>query len=308
MFKRIALAALSATMGPVVIISVMGSRLEAQIAPPAADAPTFEAASIRPAADTGRRGGRGTPGRFQGINLPARQLIRQAYDVHDSQIIGGPDWLASEGFDINATTGDKPPDQMRFMMQSLLRDRFTLTFHTEKRELPIYALVVARSDGKLGSGLKRIPDGECPAPGARRGAPPAGAPPAAPPPFDPNNPQPQCGGIIFGPGRLLAHGVGLDQLARSIGGLPAITAFNRIVVNETKREGQYDFDFKWTNEFGPRGGPPPGGAPPAGPTPAPGDEPSLVTALQEQLGLKLDPRRATVDVLVIDSAEKPTEN
>ena len=154
MFKRIALAALSATMGPVVIIAVMGLRLEAQIAPPAANSPTFEAASIKPAADTGRRGGRGTPGRFQGFNLPARQLIRQAYDVHDAQIVGGPDWLASDGFDINATTGDKPPDQMRFMMQSLLRDRFKLTFHSEKRELPIYALVVARSDGKTRLGTE----------------------------------------------------------------------------------------------------------------------------------------------------------
>jgi hypothetical protein len=111
-------------------------------------------------------------------------------------------------------------------------------------------------------------------------------------------------------GRLLAHGVGIDQLARSIGGLPAITAFNRIVVNETKLEGQYDFDFRWTNEFGPRGGPlravP--APPPAGPGAAPGDEPTLVTALQEQLGLKLDPRRSTVDVLVIDSVEKPGED
>jgi len=303
--KRIALATFSATMGPVVIIVVMGLRLEAQITPPASDAPTFEAASVRPAADTGRRGGRGTPGRFQGINLPARQLIRQAYDIHDAQIVGGPDWLASDGFDINATTGDKPPDQMRFMMQSLLRDRFKLTFHTEKRELPIYALVVARSDGKIGSGLKRIPDGECPPPGARRGAPPAGGPPAAsPPPIDPNSPQPPCGGMIFGPGRLVAHGVPIDQLARSIGALPAITSFNRIVVNDTKLEGQYDFDFKFANEFAGRGGPPVG----ATPAPAPGDEPTMVTALQEQLGLKLDARRATVDVLVVDSVEKPAEN
>ena len=305
MLKRIALATFSATMGPVVIIVVMGLRLEAQITPPASDAPTFEAASVRPAADTGRRGGRGTPGRFQGINLPARQLIRQAYDIHDAQIVGGPDWLASDGFDINATTGDKPPDQMRFMMQSLLRDRFKLTFHTEKRELPIYALVVARSDGKIGSGLKRIPDGECPPPGARRGAPPAGGPPAAsPPPIDPNSPQPPCGGMIFGPGRLVAHGVPIDQLARSIGALPAITSFNRIVVNDTKLEGQYDFDFKFANEFAGRGGPPVG----ATPAPAPGDAPTMVTALQEQLGLKLDARRATVDVLVVDSVEKPAEN
>ena len=143
---------------------------------------------------------------------------------------------------------------MRFMMQTLLRDRFKLAFHTEKRELPIYALVVARSDGRLGAGLRRIPDGECPPPGARRGAPPAGGPPAVPPsPFDPNA-KAACGSIIFGPGRLLAHGVPIDMLARSIGGLPAITAFNRIVVNETGLEGQYNFDFRWTNEFAGRGG------------------------------------------------------
>jgi uncharacterized protein (TIGR03435 family) len=298
-FRRIALAAgaVASTVGPLV--------LSAQIVAPAADAPTFEVVSVRPAADTGRRGGRGGPGRFNGVNLPVRTLIRQAYDIHESQIIGGPDWVESQGFDINATTGDTPPDQRRFMMQTLLRDRFKLTFHSEKRELPTYALVVARSDGRLGSGLKRIPDGECPPPGARLGAPPAGAPPSAlPSPLDPGAQAP-CGSMVFGPGRLLAHGVPIDMLAQSIGNLPAITAFNRIVVNETKLEGLYDFDFKWTNEFAARGGPPAAGPPPA---PAPGDEPTLVTALQEQLGLKLDARRATVDVLVIDSIEKPAEN
>ena len=133
MLKQIALAAIAATVGPVAIIVLMGPRLAAQVTPPTADTPPFEAASVRPAADTGRRGGRGTPGRFNGFNLPARQLIRQAYDIHDAQIVGGPDWVASDGFDITATTGDKPPDQMRFMMQTLLRDRFKLTFHTETR-------------------------------------------------------------------------------------------------------------------------------------------------------------------------------
>ena len=280
-------------------------QLADQVVAPSADAPVFEAASVRPAADTGRSGGSGTPGRFTGINLPLRRLIRQAYDIHDSQIVGGPDWLNSEGFDITATTGDKPPDQMRVMMQTLLRDRFKLTFHTEQRELPIYALVTARSDGRLGSGLRRIADGECPPPGARRGAPPAGAASAPPSPLNPNA-QAECGQIIFGPGRLLAHGVPIDMLARSIGGLPAITAFNRIVMNDTRLEGQYDFDFRWTNEFAGRAGVPLSGGPP--PAPAPGDEPALVTALQEQLGLKLDARRATVDVLVIDSVEKPSEN
>ena len=95
--RRIVMAAtaVAATVGPAVLL--------AQVVAPAADAPVFEAASIRPAADTGRRGGRGTPGRFTGFNLPARQLIRQAYDINDAQIVGGPDWIATQGFDINAT-------------------------------------------------------------------------------------------------------------------------------------------------------------------------------------------------------------
>ena len=121
--------------------------------------------------------------------MPARQLIRQVYDIDDAQIVGGPDWLASEGFDINATTGDKPPDQMRLMMQSLLRDRFKLTFHSDKRELPIYALVVARSDGQARLGAEENSRWRVSLPGARRGAPPAGGPPGrVTTPIDPNKP------------------------------------------------------------------------------------------------------------------------
>jgi uncharacterized protein (TIGR03435 family) len=117
-----------------------------------------------------------------------------------------------------------------------------------------------------------------------------------------------CGSIIFGPGRLLAHGVPIDMLARSLANLPAITSFNRPVTNLTKLEGMYDFDFRFTNEFG-RGGPPPVSGPAAVPNAiTPGDEPVLFTALQEQLGLKLNSQRATLDVLVIDSIDRPTEN
>jgi uncharacterized protein (TIGR03435 family) len=265
----------------------------------------FDAASIRPNNGGGRMSGSATPGRFTATGLPARRLIRMAYDIHDSQIVGGPDWLESQGFDITATiVGEVSPEQRRLMMQALLRDRFKLAFRVETRELPIYALVVAQSDGRLGSGLRRIRDGECPPPGARRGAPPAGAPPMNPSSFDPNA-QAACGSIIFGPRRLLAHGVPIDMLARSLANFPAITSFNRIVQNQSGLDGAYDFDFKWTNEFGagrvfPATGP--------APAPAPGDEPTLVTALQEQLGLKLDARHANVTVMVIDSVERPAEN
>jgi uncharacterized protein (TIGR03435 family) len=308
--KRVSLGTVcvAAVAIPVAIGIITSPRLAAQIVPPAADAPTFEVASIKPSAGGGRMGGMNSPGRVNMMGMSVRRLITQSYEIHDSQIIGGPDWMRAQGYDITATlTGTPSPDQRRMMMKSLLRDRFKLTFHTEQRDLPIYALVVQRSDGRLGPGLKRIPDDECPAPGSRRSAGPGGPPPPAASPFDPNAVA-ACGSMIFGPGRLLAHGVPIDMLSRSLANLPAITAFNRPVANLTKLEGFYDFDFRFNNELG-RGGPPPPGSPAAAPNAiAPGDEPALFTALQEQLGLKLNSQRATLDVLVIDSIERPSEN
>jgi bla regulator protein blaR1 len=308
--KRVSLgAALVAAIAiPVAIGIITSPRLAAQIVAPAADSPTFEVASIKPNTTPGRMGGGGGPGRVNMVGMPGRRLIAQAYEIHDTQIIGGPDWLGSQGYDINATMNGTPsPEDRRMMMKALLRDRFKLVFHTEKRDLPIYALVVVRSDGRLGPGLKRIPDDECPAPGSRRGASPGGPPPPAASPFDPNAVA-ACGSIVFGPGRLLAHGVPIDMLSGSLGRLPAITSFNRPVTNLTKLEGFYDFDFRFGNDLG-RGGPPPPGSPAAAPNAiTPGDEPVLFTALQEQLGLKLNPQRATLDVLIIDSIDRPSEN
>ena len=246
------------------------------------------------------------------VGMPVRQLIAQAYEIHDSQIIGGQDWLASQGYDINATMNGTPsPEVRRMLMKTLLRDRFKLTFHAEKRDMPTYALVVQRSDGRLGPRLRQTSDNDClpTVPRNLSPKPPRSSAPAAPQlsPFDPNAVAP-CGSIIFGPGRLLAHGVSIDMLSRSLASLPAITAFNRPVANLTKLEGVYDFDFRFNNELG-RGGPPPPGSPTAGPNAiAPGDEPAFITALQEQLGLKLNSQRATLDVLVIDSIEQPSEN
>jgi bla regulator protein blaR1 len=309
--KRILLGAalVVAIAVPVAVGMLTSARLFAQVVAPAANAPTFEVASVKlNNSGPGRMGGRGGPGRIDMTNMPLRRLIRQAYDIHETQIVGGPDWLDSQGFDINATfSGDPAPERRRLLMQTLLRDRFKLTFHAEKRDMPIYALIKARSDGRLGDGLKRTPEGAClprgaAIPGAQASTP--GPPPPAPSPFDPNA-EARCGSIIFGPGRLLAHGVPIDMLVNSLGNLPAITAFNRIVQDHTGLEGTYDFDFKFANEFAGRGGPfiPPPGAGAVAATP--GDEPALFTALQEQLGLKLDPRRANVEVLVVDSVEKP---
>jgi uncharacterized protein (TIGR03435 family) len=288
--------ALTVSIGLAIGIAVATAPpLLAQIVAPGPDTPTFEVASVKPNNNVSVRGGRGMPGRVSLIGMPVQQLIRQAYGIHSSQIIGGPDWLNSQGYDIDATTGDKPPDQNPLMMRTLLRDRFKLTFHTEKRQLDAYALVVARSDGRLGPGLRRTPEGECPPPGSRRGGGPQGPP-------DPNAAAP-CG-LMFAPGNLRGHGVEISFLAQALGNLPAITSFNRMVTNQTKLDGLYDFDFKFAMDFG-RGAFPPSGG---GAAPNPGDEPALFTALQEQLGLKLVPQRETLDVMVIDSVDRPTEN
>jgi uncharacterized protein (TIGR03435 family) len=307
--KRVVLSAtlVAAIAIPIAIGIVTSPRLAAQIAAPAADAPTFDVVSLKIAEPGGPSMGRGVPGRFTSQNVTVRRMIRQAYDIHETQIVGGPDWVNSQGYSLDATTGGKPPDRTRLMVQTLLRDRFKLTFHSEKHDMPIYALVVQRRDGRLGPGLKRIPDDECPPPGSPRGEGPPPAAPTGPPPspFDPKAVAP-CGSIVFGPGRLLAHGVPIDMLARSLANLPVITSFNRPVTNLTKLEGIYDFDFRWTNDLG-RGGPPLVGGPTTA-APNPGDEPALFTALQEQLGLKLNAQRATLDVLVIDSVDRPSAN
>jgi uncharacterized protein (TIGR03435 family) len=301
--KRLALAAslVAAIAIPVAIGIVTSPRVGAQIVAPAANAPTFEIASVKPSEPGAAALGRAVPGRFTSQNMTVSRMIRMAYAIHETQIVGGPDWIRSDGYTIDATTGGTPNNHMPLMMQTLLRDRFKLSFHSERRDLPIYALVVQRSDGRLGPELKRIPDDECPPPGSpRRGGPAPGPSPSS---LDPN--APPCGSTIFGPGRLRAHGVPINMLAQSLANLPAITSFNRPVSNLTKLEGFYDFDFRWTNEFG-RGGPPPSGGPSAAANP--GDEPALFTALQEQLGLKLNSQRATLDVLVIDSIDRPAEN
>ena len=311
--KRILLSAalVSAIAVPVAIGILTSPRLAAQVVAPGADAPTFEVASVKPNdGNGGRMGAFSSPGRFAATGIPLRRLIRLAYDVHDSQIAGGPSWLDSQAFDVDATMAELPsPERRRLMLKTLLRDRFKLTFHTERRDLPVYALIVARSDGRLGPGLTRTPDGSCvPRDAALTGQPPStpGPPPAPPSPFDPDA-KAACGSIVFGPGRLLAHGVPIDMLAGALGNLPAITAFNRIVQNQTGLEGMYDFDFTFANEFAGRGAPFPPPVPP-GTAPTPGEEPALFTALQEQLGLKLESRRSNVEVLVIDSVQKPDVN
>ena len=124
--------------------------------PPAA----FEVASVKPRDPDNPRSMMvaDASGRFTTMNIPVVMLIRTAYGLQNDQVIGGPDWMRSEGFNITAKAPDGTPvTAMGPMLESLLAERFQLTFHREKRELPVYALVTARSDGSLGPRMKPNP-------------------------------------------------------------------------------------------------------------------------------------------------------
>jgi bla regulator protein blaR1 len=273
------------------------------------------------------------PGMISANGVPVRLLMRQAFgQLQDFQLVGGPDWINSDRFDIEAKLeggGPMSPQVIQSVLRQILEERFALKVHRETRELPIYALVVARSDGRLGPNLTPsspecttlltsrgrgpAPDGRGgPAPDGRgqfaigRGGPPAdgrGGPGRAggPGPFDFDAP-PVCGQRGGGFGRLRAGGTTMEQFATMISG----TA-QRVVIDKTGLTGYYDIALTYTptGDQLPQGAPPPGA--PA-PPPIDPDGPSFFTAIQEQLGLKLDNQRGPVEVVVIDSIQQPTEN
>ena len=239
-------------------------------------------------------------------NLPLRTIIAAAYGtpqpLADFQLVGGPKWLDTDRFDIIAKAADDPPPgpngpppAMFLMLQSLLEERFHLTVHRETKDLPMYALVLARSDGKLGPQIHPSAT-DCAALMASMRA-RAGGPPPPPAPGE----RPPCGARMF-PGNITAGGMTMAQMVSGLGRTPGI---NRPVVDRTGLTGAFDFDLTYTPDQMPQGERPPG-APPLPPVDPNG--PSLFTALQEQLGLKLEPTRGPVDVIVIDRAEPPTED
>jgi uncharacterized protein (TIGR03435 family) len=149
-------------------------RAQAQSAP--ADGPSFEVASVKQnkSGDAFMRIG-GPPGRFNATNMPLRQLVQIAYQIQPFQVEGGPSWIGSDRFDIVAKTdGNLPPPTpgvpgpIQLMMRTLLADRFKLVVHHETKEQSIYALVMARADGKLGPQLKKS-ETDCAALAARAG-------------------------------------------------------------------------------------------------------------------------------------------
>lgn len=260
-------------------------------------AASFEVASVKPnkSGDSGTRFQAMPGGRVVVTNATPRQLIRQAYRILDNQLTGGPNWIDSLHFDIEAKAPEGTREsELPAMLQGLLADRFKLTVHHETREATGFALVMARADGKLGAKLVRS-DLDCDAMAAAAMAAGANARGGAPPPLAPGA-RPPCS-TSSGLGRIVARNVPMSRIATLLGQLT-----QRVVVDRTGLAGGYDLDLTYTPDQIPPGPLPPGVEPPDP------DGPSLYTALQEQLGLKLESQKTSVDVLVIDRIELPSEN
>ena len=294
-------AAAATTAIPIVIGTFDAPRLQAQAQEPpgAASALAFDTASVK--RNTSNAQGLTMNGEAEGwfnaTNVTASMLIRFAYDVPVFRVSGGPDWLDSDRFDVSARAEGNPTlAAKRLMLRRLLAERFKLDTHIDTRELPIYALTLARSDRKLGPRLRQA-EADCsridqPTLFTLVGPAPAGGPPA-------------CGYFGFSPstnfpagrGGLAFRGLTMPALA-----LKLVPMLRRTVIDDTGLTGYFDAEFDFLSEL-----PPP--PPPPG-TPNPWSEPfvSVFTVFPEQLGLKLDSRRGQVDILVIDRAERPTEN
>lgn len=255
------------------------------------DGPAFETASIKESSEPSR--GAFAPDRFSRTYITLSQLLIYAHQVSDFQIVEGPDWVRERRYDVQAKAEGRPTaDEMRMMVRRLLAERFALKTHVETRELPRYALVMARSDRRLGPRL-RPSTFDCPAIVAARG--PDYRPPTGPP--QPGAP-PTCalrGRVGGGSQTMTMEGQPMPAIAKQLQ-----PQAGRVVVDKTGLTGTYDVELETE--------PPVVPGLPANTFGVPREGLSLFTALPEQLGLKLESERGPVDVLVIDSVELPTPN
>jgi uncharacterized protein (TIGR03435 family) len=238
----------------------------------------FDVVAIKPNADNDNRwafrtsGGRG----FTATGVTLKFLIAEAYHVRAYQIPGGPGWIGTERWDLRAKVegieGRLQRDQFDTMFRTLLEDRFQLKVHIDTKEMPVYALVVGKNGSKLIAHT---------------------ASPSSP-----------AGTSNSGRGSLTVEKEGTARLANLLS-----LQLGRTVIDKTGLKGEYDFKLEWAYEQG-QGGPEAFGLPPDSPRtpPVEANGPSIFTAVQEQLGLRLESQKGPVEILVIDHAEKPSEN
>jgi uncharacterized protein (TIGR03435 family) len=255
-------------------------------------APVYEVSSVKPdKSDNGGMRIQFTPDGVSFSNVVLQMVLRESFGIEDSRILGAPDWVKTAKFDIEAKVDaadapkldNLPFDERRKMLLPVLVDRFNLKFHHETRELPTYALVVAKGGLKMKeakpgdtypNGIKG-PDGQS-RPGMM---------------------------MMNGRGSIAGQAISITNLVNMLSN----QRLGRPIYDKTGLTGNYDFELHWT----PDDAPPMGGGAQVG---SPGSEgatdpgPSLFTALQEQLGLRLDPQKGPVDVVVIDHIEQPSAN
>ena len=249
----------------------------------------YEAASIKPSkgpAPGGKIGVWAAPDGFSAWFITLQQIISVAYGVERFQISGGPSWLPSERFDIEAKMDAATADALeklsqdqrglagQQMLQTLLANRFQLTVHRETNELTIYKLVIAKGGPKL---REAKPDGTHPGAGSMQGS------------------------VLSG--KVTAQAVPIAELAHEL-----TQMLGHPVLDKTELKGVYDFELQFTPDD--RLQPPSGRAPNERlpPPPADSNAPSLFDALKEQLGLKLESGKGPVEVIVIDHVERPSAN
>jgi uncharacterized protein (TIGR03435 family) len=309
-------AAIVALVMPVFLAFITASPLRAQASSgqqPAAQAtgaplPSFEVVSIKPnhsepgviPAPT-----KPDPGWFV-ATLTVKSIIEFAFNVRDFQISGSPSWIGGEKFDIDAKVQDsvaeelrKLPreqqiDRMRLMVQSLLADRFALKVHHETKDLPTFAMTIAKGGPKLTESIAPAADlqGSSPPLPGRGGSPPMPMPGAV---------MIRMG--IAGQMTLIGKSAPLSKLVFMLS-----QQFNLPILDQTGLKGTYDFTLEWTSETG-LGGAPLSRAPGVADSPAP--DPygiSIFTAIQDQLGLKLVSTKGPFDIIVIDYVERPSPN
>lgn len=234
--------------------------------------PAFEVATIKPSAPGQPGFGMGMAGhRFIGVNTTLRDLIAFAYGLHPDQITGGPPWIASDKYDLYAeVTGKGAPESQRIraMVQQLMADRFSLVFHRAKKELSVYAIVVAKSGAK----------------------------------FTGSAGEPNVNASFDFPslGRMTVHNATIADFAVWL----ERYVTNRPVVDQSGISGKYNFTFDWSPDETQL----PGLSEQLQHTNGRSERPDLYTAIQQQLGLKLESAKAPVEILVIDRAERPSDN
>jgi uncharacterized protein (TIGR03435 family) len=245
--------------------------------------PSFEVASIKRSAPdaAGTSWGTQPGGRWAMRNMAVSVMIREAYPTPARDLVGAPAWVTSERYDVNAKADGNPTrDEIRLMLRTMLAERFKLAVHQDTREQPVYALVIARSDGRTRPGLVRSTT-DCDAvTAARREGRTVDAPAPA------NGISPCSWNASFGPDGVVVRfaGLPLSRLAESVG-----QPDGRVVIDRSGLPGGYEFTLTYSEN------------------PTPGDgKATLFTALEEQLGLKLIPDRVPLTTLVVDQIERPT--